>query len=50
MTKNICKQHPTCLASDSKLAICKCWCAECKDIQAEYKRDAYKITIVKGAN
>ena len=38
-----CSQHPICLASDSQLAICKCWCAECKDIMKEARR-AYKLS------
>ena len=31
MKSTTCNQHPVCTASDSYLAICKCWCAECKD-------------------
>lgn len=38
-----------CIASDSKLTIKKCWCAECKDTRKEIKLNAYKITIVKGS-
>ena len=37
-----CSQHSICLASDSQLAICKCWCAECKDIMKE-ARKAFKL-------
>ena len=37
-----CSQHPVCSASDSQLAICKCWCAECKDIMKE-ARKAFKL-------
>lgn len=32
---NKCSQHDICESSDSKLAICKCWCAECKEIMAD---------------
>jgi hypothetical protein len=32
-------QHPICSASDSKLAECVCWCAECK----EYQREAARV-------
>ena len=33
-----CDQHPTCSASDSYLPVCKCWCAECKEIMAEIRQ------------
>jgi len=33
--KKDCSQHPICEASDSSLAICLCWCAECKEIMAD---------------
>jgi hypothetical protein len=23
--------HPACVSSDSNLAVCVCWCAECKE-------------------
>jgi hypothetical protein len=32
---NTCEQHNICESSDSNLAICKCWCAECKEIMAD---------------
>jgi hypothetical protein len=34
-------QHPVCVASDSKLSECVCWCAQCKEMMAEIKA-AYK--------
>jgi hypothetical protein len=34
-------QHPICIASDSKLAECVCWCAECKEMMTEI-RTQYK--------
>jgi hypothetical protein len=37
-----CDQHPTCSASDSYLPLCKCWCAECKDIMKD-TRLAFKL-------
>jgi hypothetical protein len=30
-------QHPICTGSDSKLAECVCWCAECREMMAEIK-------------
>jgi len=27
--------HPICTSSDSELAECVCWCAECKEIMAQ---------------
>ena len=40
-------QHPICIASDSKLANCVCWCAECKEmmaeIRAQYKKNKKAI-------
>jgi len=35
-------QHPICDASDSRLAWCVCWCAECKEIMAEVKANYKK--------
>jgi hypothetical protein len=43
MKTKTCSQHDTCTASDSQLAICKCWCAECKDIMKE-ARKAFKLS------
>lgn len=40
-TKCVANQHPICSASDSKLAECVCWCAECKEYQRAAAR-AYK--------
>ena len=34
-------QHPICTASDSKLANCVCWCAECREMMSEI-RELYK--------
>jgi hypothetical protein len=34
-------QHAICVASDSKLAECVCWCAQCKEVMAEIRK-AYK--------
>ena len=42
MKTKTCSQHDTCTASDSQLAICKCWCAECKDYMKE-ARQAYEL-------
>jgi len=42
MKTKTCLQHDTCTASDSQLAICKCWCAECKDYMRE-ARQAYEL-------
>jgi len=42
MKTKTCSQHDTCTASDSQLAICKCWCAECKDYMRE-ARQAYEL-------
>jgi hypothetical protein len=35
-------QHPVCIGSDSKLAECVCWCAECKEMMAEIKANYKK--------
>jgi hypothetical protein len=37
-------QHPICIASDSNLANCVCWCAECREMMAEI-RNEYKNRI-----
>jgi hypothetical protein len=37
MKVKTCSQHDSCESSDSKLAICKCWCAECKDIMKDIR-------------
>ena len=42
MKTKTCSQHQICEASDSQLAICKCWCAECKDYMKE-ARQAFKL-------
>ena len=42
-TIKTCSQHPTCSASDSSLPICKCWCAECKEVMADI-RTAVKLS------
>jgi hypothetical protein len=34
---NSCSQHELCQSSDSQLAICLCWCAECKEIMADIR-------------
>ena len=36
-TIKTCSQHDLCVSSDSQLAICKCWCAECKEIMADIR-------------
>ena len=41
MKSKTCSQHNICESSDSQLAICKCWCAECKDIMKD-TRNAFK--------
>ena len=41
MKSKTCSQHELCSSSDSQLAICKCWCAECKEIMAD-TRKAFK--------
>jgi hypothetical protein len=43
MKSKTCSQHQICTSSDSQLAICKCWCAECKDIMKE-ARKAFKLS------
>ena len=43
MKSKSCSQHPVCSASDSYLPLCKCWCAECKDIMKE-ARKAFKLS------
>ena len=35
-------QHPICIASDSRLANCVCWCAECREMMAEIKANYKK--------
>jgi hypothetical protein len=42
MKSKTCPQHQICSSSDSQLAICKCWCAECKDYMKE-ARQAYEL-------
>jgi hypothetical protein len=37
MKAKTCSQHNTCESSDSQLAICLCWCAECKEIMADIR-------------
>ena len=41
MKTKTCSQHDICEGSDSELAICLCWCAECKEIMADI-REALK--------
>lgn len=42
--------HPTCVASDSGLPECVCWCAECKGYMQSLRGDwVPQIRIVKGA-
>ena len=36
-----CSQHDSCESSDSQLAICKCWCAECKEIMADIRGNLF---------
>ena len=36
-----CSQHDSCQSSDSQLAICKCWCAECKEIMADIRGNLF---------
>jgi hypothetical protein len=43
MKSKTCPQHQICSSSDSQLAICKCWCAECKEIMEE-ARKAFKLS------
>jgi hypothetical protein len=35
---NSCSQHDICISSDSNMAVCKCWCAECKEIMANTRK------------
>jgi hypothetical protein len=42
MKAKTCEQHEVCQSSDSQLAICLCWCAECADIM-EDNRKALKL-------
>jgi len=42
MKAKTCSQHELCQSSDSQLAICLCWCAECADIM-EDNREALKL-------
>jgi uncharacterized protein YecT (DUF1311 family) len=46
MKKKVCidGSHPVCTSSDSKLAECVCWCAECKEYFAELNK-AYKANL-----
>lgn len=41
MKTKTCSQHDTCQSSDSQLAICKCWCAECKEIMADIRGNLF---------
>ena len=41
MKTKTCSQHELCQSSDSKLAICKCWCAECKEIMADIRGNLF---------
>lgn len=36
-----CSQHDTCQSSDSQLSMCKCWCAECKEIMADIRGNLF---------
>jgi hypothetical protein len=42
MKSTACSQHEICFASDSKLPVCKCWCAQCKEEMAT-ARKAFKL-------
>ena len=39
-----CSQHEICTGSESNAAICKCWCAECKEIMSDIRK-AYELSI-----
>jgi hypothetical protein len=44
---NVCPDgsHETCPASDSRLPVCRCWCAQCReDMAAVRARGAYFVT------
>jgi hypothetical protein len=41
MKNKTCSQHELCQSSDSQLAICLCWCAECKEIMADIRGDLF---------
>jgi hypothetical protein len=43
MKAKTCSQHELCQSSDSQLAICKCWCAECKDYMKAVRK-AFKLS------
>jgi hypothetical protein len=47
MKTKSCSQHEICTSSDSKAAICKCWCAECREYMQEI-RTAYEIAMKAG--
>lgn len=38
MKTKTCSQHEVCQSSDSQLAICECWCAECADIMEDIRK------------
>ena len=48
-TKCIDGSHPVCIGSDSKLPECLCWCAECKEMMAEIRKNYKnnKQTIIR---
>jgi len=47
MKTKTCSQHELCQSSDSQLAICKCWCAECKEIMADIRGNLFYGTAEK---
>jgi hypothetical protein len=47
MKSKTCSQHELCQSSDSQLAICLCWCAECKEIMADIRGNLFYGTAEK---
>lgn len=41
MKSKTCSQHDSCVSSDSSLPMCKCWCAECKEIMADIRGNLF---------
>ena len=41
MKTKTCSQHDTCVSSDSSLPMCKCWCAECKEVMADIRGNSF---------
>lgn len=39
--------HSLCQSSDSGKTVRRCWCADCRELRAEIKANAYRIVRVK---